>query len=117
MGGAGDLPIQTNCDQMDGVFFKNPCKGNGSNRGASGTLQWEASRAPVRLLQEGKGLCMLAPLAVPDRIDDVRLSRIDGVCPAAVIRNDGLNQPLLLTQGSPSRLSTERRRETSDALS
>jgi hypothetical protein len=49
---------------------------------------------------------MLAPLAVPDRIDDVRLSRIDGVCPAAVIRNDGLNKPLLLTQGSPSRLST-----------
>ena len=72
---------------------------------------------PEHVLQSRKGLCMLAPLAVPDRIDDVRLSRIDGVCPAAVIRNDGLNQPLLLTQGSPSRLSTERRRETSDAFS
>jgi hypothetical protein len=61
---------------------------------------------------------MLAPLAVPDRIDDVRLSRIDGVCPAAVIRNDGLNKPLLLSTGSPSWLSIRRRRrETSDALS
>ena len=72
---------------------------------------------PEHVLQSRKGLCMLAPLAVPDRIDDVRLSRILGVCPAAVIRNDGLNQPLWLTQGSPSRLSIRvRRRETSDAL-
>ena len=102
---------------MNATSVKNPCKG----RATSCILEKRVVRALLglqdRKLQRGKGLCMLAPLAVPDRIDDVRLSRIDGVCPAAVIRNDGLNQPLLLTQGSPSRLSTERRRETSDAFS
>ena len=102
---------------MNVVFLKNPCKGNGLLRHPSGALPRALVGAPDRLLQQGKGLCMLAPLAVPDRIDDVRLGRIDGVCPAAVIRNDGLNQPLLLTKGSPSWLSTERRRETSNAPS
>ncbi len=100
-----------------GVFRAKPtCDGNGVrhkplqsqriDRRPLRSLCQGADNLPERQLQSRKGLCMLAPLAVPDRIDDVRLSRIDGVCPAAVIRNDGLNQPLLLTEGSPSRLST-----------
>lgn len=111
---------------MDTAFVSNPCKGNGSTppplmtpqQGADRSAGMAVAERQESRLQQRKGLCMLAPLAVPDRIDDVRLSRIDGVCPAAVIRNDGLNKPLLLTEGSPSRLSTPRvrRRETSDAL-
>jgi hypothetical protein len=61
---------------------------------------------------------MLAPLAVPDWIDDVRMSRIDGVCPAAVIRNDGLNEPLLsVISGSLAGYHQRRRRDTSNARS
>ena len=103
---------------MNWACVTNPCKGNVSSRSLSGPSTRVPIGMPEHVLQSRKGLCMLAPLAVPDRIDDVQLSRIDGVCPAAVIRNDGLNQPLLLTEGSPSRLSTPRvrRRETSDAL-
>lgn len=102
---------------MNGVVFKSPCKGERSLRHRSTLAVGPSKNEEDCRLRSGNALCMLDLLAVPDWIDGVHVGRVNGVCPAAVIRNNGLNEPLSVAKGSLFGCHSRRRRETSNARS